>query len=75
MFSEVEEANLSFNEFQNLLAVLLFDLSFQKQLSLGMGIKDPIGCTDTALTLISSLEVNIPVGFCEFLLFDINNHV
>ena len=59
LFSEVEEATLVFYEFQIVLIVPLFNLSFQKHSLLGMSIKDPIGSTDTALTLVRKEHSNM----------------
>lgn len=57
--SEVEEAILSFNEFQNVFIVHRFNLSIEKQSLLVMSIKYPIGSTDTVLALIRKEHSNM----------------
>ena len=63
LFSEVEEGTLSFNEFQNVWIDPPFDLSFHKQSPLGMSIKDPLGSTDSALTVIRKEHFNMIFSF------------
>ena len=56
---DLEEVILSYNEFQNVLIVPPYNLSFPKQSSLGIIIKDPIGSTDTTLTSIRKEHSNM----------------
>ena len=60
---DLEEAILSFNEFQNVWIDPPFDLSFHKQSPLGMSIKDPLGSTDSALTVIRKEHFNMIFSF------------